>query len=429
MIKIQTDEAEKFADPENLKRAKRKAADSRRQVTEGTGPGSEWLGWRRILKAPNDAELEKIDRKAAGIRQDADIFIVCGIGGSYLGARAVIEALHGLIPDQKPEIIFTGHHMGGNYLRQLLTYLDQPGEDGEPKNVYLNVISKSGSTLETALAFRVLRQWMEKRYGEDASRRIIATTGPEGGVLNRLVNEYGYEKFVIPDDVGGRFSVLTPVGLLPIAVSGIDIQTLFYGAVTKFEAYEKNADDVETYAALRYCFHEAGKELDVIGSFEPELNAFSGWIQQLLGESEGKKGKGIFPVPAAYSTDLHSVGQMIQQGKRNMIETFLVVREPLNKFIVPSASTDEDGLHYLNNVSFHQINQKALQGTIEAHLSGGVPVFRVIMEKLNEQNLGELIYFYELFTAIYVYMLNVNPFNQPGVEDYKKAMYRNLGKE
>jgi glucose-6-phosphate isomerase len=429
MISVNRDNAQSFIDEKNYNRALVKAKAGYDQILDGTGPGHEWLGWRRILKRPDLEEINQIKQLAARVGQDADVFIVCGIGGSYLGSRAVIDALNGLIPEEKPEIIYAGHQISGRYLEQLIEYLNKPNINGNNKSVYLNVISKSGSTLETALAFRVLRRWFEERYGEEASKRIIATTGPEGGVLNKLIDQKGYRKFIIPDDVGGRFSVLTPVGLLPIAVAGIDIQTLFDGAVSKFLECEKNADDILEYAAFRYQFHETGKALDVIGTFEPDMNSFTGWIQQLLGESEGKKGKGIFPVNAAYSTDLHSIGQMIQQGKRNLIESILVVEENITRFEVRESPSGSDELDYLTGRLFHEINRKALDGTIEAHTAGGVPVIRIQIQKLNAHNLGELIYFYELFTAVYVYMLQVNPFNQPGVEDYKKAMYRNLGKK
>ncbi len=428
MIRIEIRKAEQFVDSSAYQKAKEGAAVALKQLRSGKGAGSEWLGWRRILSMPDEAELERIQTDAEVIRQDTDILVVCGIGGSYLGARAVIEALNGLRPDNKPEVLFTGHHMGGRDIEQLIDYLEKPRDDGEPKSVRVNVISKSGSTLETALAFRTLRQWMEQRYGEQVSERIFVTTGPEGGVLNRMVVDKGYRKYTIPEDVGGRFSVLTPVGLFPVAVAGIDIQTLFYGAASMYEKLEKSADELLQYAAFRYCMQDAGKSVDVIGSFDPELSAFTRWVQQLLGESEGKEGKGIFPVPAAYSTDLHSIGQMVQQGRRNLIETLLVVSAPTSSLkIAKGGGTSEDGLEYLDGKSFHEINYHALEGTVEAHLEGGVPVILIILERLNAQNLGELIYFYELFTAVYVYLLGVNPFDQPGVEEYKKAMYRKLG--
>ncbi len=428
MIKTDINNALNFLNDSEINDAKQKAEKAFAMVKEQNGPGSEWLGWRRILNTPNDAELEEIAGLASSIRQQADVFIVAGIGGSYTGAMALIKALTPSFGNKGPEIIYAGHHMSGRYVDELLEYLKQPKEDGSVKSVYLNVISKSGTTLETALAFRMLRSWMHKTY-DDARKRIIATTGPEGGVLNKIISEEGYRKYIIPDDVGGRFSVLTPVGLLPVAVAGIDIQTLFYGAVSEFEENESDPEHVINYAATRYAFHEKGYAVDVFGSFEPELLGFTAWIQQLIGESEGKEGKGLFPALAGYSTDLHSIGQLIQEGQRNIIETLIAVEKPFSELSVNIGNEDDiDGLNYLGGKLFHDINQSALEGTVQAHTDGGIPVIKINIEMLNTQQMGRLIYFYELFTAVYVYMLGVNPFNQPGVEDYKRAMYRILGK-
>jgi len=428
MINVDLKEALEFVEDSEFQEAIDHAKSAFKKVVEGTGPGSNWLGWRRILAEPNDAELDRIAQHASKIREDADVFIVCGIGGSFTGAKAIIEALNLPFNSSGPEILFAGHHMSGRYLEQLMKYLQTPKSDGEPKSVYLNVISKSGSTLETALAFRTIRKWMHEFYDE-VKHRIIATTGKEGGVLNKIIEEEGYSKYIIPEDIGGRYSVLTPVGLLPISVAGIDIQTLYYGAVSEYEHLENDADTVLKYSAFRYLMHKKGVALDVIGSFEPELMGFAYWTQQLLGESEGKEGVGLFPAVAGYSTDLHSIGQMIQQGQRNMMETLFVVDSPISKFSVPEVNSDTDQLGYLNGKLFHDINKSAQQGTVQAHLEGGVPVVRILIDKLNAQQLGQLIYFYELMTAVYVYMLNVNPFNQPGVENYKQAMYRLLGKK
>ncbi|PKD44725.1 glucose-6-phosphate isomerase [Rhodohalobacter barkolensis] len=428
MIKIKLDNAVDFVEESELESALQQAEKAFKQVVDGTGPGNDWLGWRRILAEPNDAEIDQIQQHATKIREDADIFIVCGIGGSFTGAKAIIEALNMPFNEQGPEILFAGHHMSGRYLEQLLKYIQAPKENGDPKSVYLNVISKSGSTLETALAFRTIRKWMHEAYGDEAKSRIVATTGQTGGVLNKIIAEEGYKKYIIPEDIGGRYSVLTPVGLLPVAVAGIDVQTLYYGAVAEFELQEKNPETVLKYSALRYTLHKKGVALDVIGSFEPELMGFAAWTQQLLGESEGKKGKGLFPAIAGYSTDLHSIGQMVQQGQRNMMETLFVVESPLSKMKVPQVENDTDQLNYLDGKLFHDINKSAREGTVQAHREGGVPVVEIILEKLNAQQLGHLIYFYELMTAVYVYMLEVNPFNQPGVENYKQAMYRLLGK-
>lgn len=428
MIKIDCTGARKFISEAEFEGALRESKSAFSQVIESSGPGNNWLGWRRILQNPNDAEMDRIAQHAVQIRRDADIFIVCGIGGSYTGAKAIIDALKPVFKKNGPEILYAGHHMGGSYLSQLLDYLQTPKIDGKSKSVYLNVISKSGSTLETAIAFRTLRSWIHNTF-EDASERITATTGASGGVLNDIVEEEGYQKYVIPDDVGGRFSVLTPVGLLPVAVAGFDIQTLFYGAVSEFKKKEESPDELLDYASVRFALHKKGYALDVIGSFEPELMGFAAWTQQLLGESEGKEGKGLFPATASYSTDLHSIGQMIQQGQRNLIETLFVVEKPISLLKITESNSDIDGLDYLSGKTFHEINHSAQEGTVQAHIEGGVPVIRIIIEKLNEQQIGELIYFYELMTAVYVYMLKVNPFNQPGVENYKKAMYRLLGKK
>lgn len=427
MLKVDISKAKDFISDSEFEHSIEKAQNSLDKVSSGSGKGAEWLGWRTLLSDPNDAILEDISSTAADIREDADIFIVCGIGGSFLGARAVLEVFNSTLAEkQSPEIMFAGHHMGAKYHKQLLRYISQPKPDGSAKSVYVNVISKSGTTLETALAFRLLRRWMNETYGEEAADRIICTTGPAGGVLNRLIDEKGYRKFIIPENVGGRFSVLTPVGLLPIAVGGVDIQTLFYGAVSKYEELEESPDSVLEYAAIRYALYIQGKAIDVITSFEPELNGFCKWMQQLLGESEGKVGKGIFPTVASYSTDLHSIGQMVQQGTRNLLETVIGIQQPVEELEIPELEQDDDELNYLAGKSMHEINKAALDGTRQAHLEGRVPVISIFLDKLNAQHVGELIYFYELFTAVYVYCLDVNPFDQPGVEAYKKAMYKLL---
>lgn len=429
MINCDVRIARSFLRDEAYIRSRTKADVGLEQLKSKTGPGSQWLGWRDILASPNDAELQQIDELAEKIRSEADIFIVCGIGGSYLGAKAVIDALSPHFGKRGPEIIYAGHHMGGRYLEELVDYIEAKKADGSDKNVFLNVISKSGSTLETALSFRTLRDKMEEMYGEETANKIICTTSKEGGILNELIDQKGYQKFVIPDNVGGRFSVLTPVGLIPIAVAGIDIKTLFYGAVSAFKRYEKDTEPILEYATLRNALHEEGKTIDVFATFEPELKSFGGWIQQLLGESEGKEGQGIFPTVAAYSTDLHSLGQFIQQGKRSLMETFIIVDKPFSDLEVTELEGDDDKLNYLAGKSFHEINTKARIGTTEAHHDGGVPIVNISIEALNEENVGELIYFFELLTGVFVYSLGVNPFNQPGVEDYKKAMYRLLGKD
>lgn len=429
MINCDIRTARAFINDETYIKSRTRADIGLQQLKTKTGPGSEWLGWRDILAKPNDAELEEIVKLAQSIRLEADVFIVCGIGGSYLGAKAVIDALSSHFRKNGPEIIYAGHHMGGKYLSELLDYLKTPKEDGSLKSIYLNVISKSGSTLEPALSFRAIREVMEEMYSDDVNSRIICTTSKEGGILNPQIEIKKYKKFIIPDDVGGRFSVLTPVGLLPIAVAGIDIKTLFYGAVSAYQKYEEDAEEILEYAALRNALHEEGKTIDVFACFEPELASLGGWIQQLLGESEGKEGKGIFPAVASYSTDLHSLGQFIQQGQRSLMETFIVIENPFSKLKVTEIKGNDDKLNYLAGKSFHEINTNARLGTTEAHQEGDVPIVNITIKALNEENIGRLIYFFELLTGVFVYSLGVNPFNQPGVEDYKKAMYRLLGKE
>jgi glucose-6-phosphate isomerase len=429
MVKINLDKAREFLSDKEFRQAFQEAKKSLRLIKNKSGEGAEWLGWRELLDDPNDAELEQLERLATTIRSQADVFIVCGIGGSYLGARAVIEALSLFFGNKEPEIIYAGHHMSGKYLQELISYLEEPNAEGEPKSVYLNVISKSGTTLETALSFRVIRKWMSERFPKDVDDRIVCTTSAKGGALNQLVGEYGYKKFVIPDNVGGRFSVLTPVGLFPIAVADIDIRSLFYEAVSKYEELENDPQPVLAYAATKYALFQQGKTLDIITSFEPQLKALGGWLQQLLGESEGKDGKGMFPALATYSTDLHSIGQFIQDGPRIMMETFIGLETAPKNFTVAEAAGNHDGLDYLAGRSFHDINMNAFEGTLQAHVNGGgVPSIVVTLEKLNAQHIGEFIYFYELMTAIYCYCLGVNPFNQPGVEDYKREMFQLLGK-
>lgn len=429
MINTDFSKAKNKLSDTDFSEARNKALSSFEKIRQKSGAGAEWLGWRSMLADPNDAMLEELDSTAASIRQQADVFLVCGIGGSYLGARAIIDSLQPFFPiGSGPEIIFCGHQLSGRYLEELITYLEQPNEEGEPKSVYLNAISKSGTTLETALAFRTLRVWMEQHYEDDIRERIICTTSPDGGAFNRLIDEKKYRKFEIPEDVGGRFSVLTPVGLLPVAVAGIDIRSLFYQAVKKYNDLENNPDPAIDYAACRFALYKKGVSTDVITSFEPQLHSLGLWLQQLFGESEGKQGKGIFPAVSTFSTDLHSIGQFIQGGPRELMETFITVKKPISEFKVAGTSQDHDGLNYLAGKSFHEINQKAFKGTLSAHSEDGVPCITVSLDEVNAPHIGEFIYFFELITAIYCYCLDVNPFDQPGVEAYKKEMYKLLGK-
>ncbi len=428
MITIETKLARKFLSDEEHNLAAGVVKDSSEQLDKRTGKGTEWLGWQDILREPNDALLENMESIGTEIHKTADVFIICGIGGSYLGARAVIEALTPEFPNRGPEIIYAGHHISGRYLERLIDYLDKPKADGSTKQVYLNVISKSGTTMETAIAFRILRKWMHDRYGEDAVSRIFCTTSKEGGALNKIIRAHGYRKFILPDDIGGRFSVLTPVGLLPIAAAGIDVKSLFYGAVACYRKLEEDRGNLLDYVTTRFALYRKGYAIDLIASFEPALVSMGGWLQQLYGESEGKNGQGLFPAVARYSTDLHSLGQMVQDGRRNVVETFLHIQKPEPSLTLSEESRDYDGLNYLSGKTMEEVNDKAFQGTVQAHGEGGVPVFIAGIEEQNTECVGHAIYYFELATAIFVYSLGENPFDQPGVEAYKKAMYRLLGK-
>lgn len=416
-----------------------------RAVIDKTGAGSEWIGWRDLLATPNDALLEELTHQGQEIRDRADVLVCVGIGGSYLGADAVIGALSPYFPSsadparaeaslfesdaaggKTPEILFAGHHLSGRYLKELLSYL-------EGKSVYVNMISKSGTTLEPGIAFRVIRDWMEDRF-EDCDRRIIATTDAERGALRALASEKGYRTHIIPDDVGGRFSVLTPVGLLPIAAAGFDIRSLFYGAVAMMKEIDQREDHPAlAYASRRYALHESGFTTEVLSVFEPALSGLGGWWQQLFGESEGKEHKGLFPATCLFSTDLHSLGQYLQEGRRNVTETFLTLKDDRGHMTVPEWDSDADGstadgLSFVAGKSFSEVTQAALHGTMDAHVQGGVPVQHLEIERLDENSLGALIYFFEHVVAIGGYLLGINPFDQPGVEAYKRAMYERLGR-
>ena len=393
-----------------------------RALLEKTGAGASETGWRDLLLDPDDALLEDIAATAAEVRARADVLICIGIGGSYLGAEAVIRALTpALLKPEGPEVLFAGHHLSPRYHAELLRYL-------EGRSVYVNVISKSGSTLEPSLAFRFVRRFVEERF-DDAERRIIVTTGPEGGLLNPLRDEKGYRKYVIPDGVGGRFSVLTPVGLLPIAAAGLDARALLYGAVGL--ARTLSDPDVDhpalDYAGDRYLLHEQGYKIELMAVMEPALAAFGGWWQQLFGESEGKEHKGLFPAVATYTSDLHSLGQYVQQGQRTLVELFLQAEGAAGP-VVRAEAGNPDRLNYLAGKSYAEINGVAHAATAEAHAEGGVPNATLILGRLDAQTLGEAVYFFEHAVAVSGYLLGVNPFDQPGVENYKQKMFARLGR-
>jgi glucose-6-phosphate isomerase len=374
--------------------------------------------------------MEKIERLAESIRSKSKIFVVIGIGGSYLGSRAVIDALSHhfaqLKKEEKPVVLYAGQNISEDYLGDLLEILDE-------KDYSLCVISKSGTTTEPAIAFRVLKNHLENKYGKtEAQNRITAITDKEKGALKQLSNEEGYETFIVPDDVGGRYSVLTPVGLLPIAVAGFNIRSLIEGAKKmKQELLESTAiskNPVSAYAAVRNALYTSGKTTEIMVNYEPRLFYFTEWWKQLYGESEGKEQKGIFPAGVGFTTALHSMGQYIQDGLRNIFETVLSVQNPDSKLTVPHDDKNLDKLNYIAGMPFHEVNHQAETGTTLAHLDGGVPNLQIEVPRINEDILGQLIYFYEMACAVSGYILGVNPFDQPGVEAYKKNMFALLGK-
>ena len=392
------------------------------------GMGNDFLGWLDLPENYDKEEFERIKKSAAKIKNDSDILIVIGIGGSYLGARAAIEflrsSLYNSLKKDTPEIYFVGNSISPSYLNDILALC-------EGKDVSVNIISKSGTTTEPALAFRIFRELLEEKYGkEGAKSRIYATTDKERGTLKQLSDENGYETFVIPDDVGGRFSVLTAVGLLPIAVAGCDIDELMKGAADAKKEYVKPdlSNQCYKYAAIRNILRNKGKSVEMLVSYEPSFSMMSEWFKQLYGESEGKDQKGIFPASATFSTDLHSLGQFVQDGSRIMFETVVTFNKPKSDYFVKDDPNNFDGLNFLSNQNMSIINEKAFEGTILAHTEGGVPNVVITLEDFSEYELGYLIYFFEKACAISGYMLGVNPFDQPGVESYKKNMFALLGK-
>ena len=405
------------------------AADALAKVDNGTGAGNDFLGWTDLPTRTTQAELEDIIATARSLQKDCEYVVCIGIGGSYLGAKAVIEALSDSfaayrIDHTNPKVIFAGQNIGEDYLFELRNLLAD-------KKFGIIVISKSGTTTEPAIAFRILKEQLEQRVGkEEASRRIVAITDAKRGALRQLATEEGYKTFVIDDNVGGRFSVLSPVGLLPIAVAGYDIMALMAGAaemqVATKEATLENPAVV--YAATRNALYRAGKKIESLVNYNPKLHFLAEWWKQLYGESEGKDGKGIFPAAVDFSTDLHSMGQWIQDGERTIFETVISVDAPEHETIVPTDNDNLDGLNYIAGKRVDEVNKMAEIGTRIAHVDGGVPNIRITIPALREQYLGQLIYFFEKACGISGYMLGVNPFDQPGVEAYKRNMFALLGK-
>lgn len=415
-----------FITKDEIESFKNKVIDINNELESKKDIQEEMLGWLNIFKNYKDCEIKDIIDTANNIKEKADVFIIVGIGGSYLGARAVIEMFKKYFgKDNKyPEILFAGNNMSGAYLEDLLEYI-------KDKEVYINVISKSGKTLEPAITFRVLKLFLEEKYGENAKERIIVTTDKEKGISKEIANKYGYKSFIIPDNIGGRYSVLTPVGLLPISVAGIDIRQILLGMEYARNIYSINDlenNDAFKYAIVRNILYNKGKSIEIFTNFEPKMHYFIEWTKQLLGESEGKDGKGIFPVGVDYSTDLHSLGQMIQEGKRNIFETNLNIINKKNNFKVVKAKDNLDKLDYLEGIKLDDINEKAYLGTVKAHIDGGVPNIIINIPEINEFIIGQLIFFFEKSCAISAKILGVNPFNQPGVEAYKTNMMQLIDK-
>lgn len=410
---------------EKLENYEKRALEAFDTLMKRDGEGNDFLGWIDRPVDYDKDEFERIKKASQKIRENSDVLVSIGIGGSYLGIKAVEVACDSYFSsDRKTEIIYAGNQLSGEYLVDLLAYL-------EDKDYSLNVISKSGTTTEPAIAFRILKEALEEKYGkEEAKSRIFATTDRKKGALKELADVEGYESFVVPDDIGGRFSVISAVGLLPLAVAGVDIDEFMAGFADGREKYTVNSieNDAIKYAAVRNMLHENGKDIEILLSYEPKLSFVAEWWKQLYGESEGKDGKGLFPASVSNTTDLHSMGQMIQDGVRNVFETVIEVENAKKDITIKEDAKNLDGLNFLAGKTMSYINKQAMEGTTMAHVEGGVPNIRIKIDEVNERKLAELFYFFEIAVGVSGYMLGVNPFNQPGVEAYKKAMFKLLGK-
>lgn len=423
---------DKFVREEELDHIQSQVTLADKELREGTGPGNDFLGWIDLPENYDKDEYVRIKEAAEKIRSNSKALIVIGIGGSYLGSRAAIDFLSHSFVDQlddeernAPKIFYAGNNISSTYLADLVEIV-------KDMDFSINVISKSGTTTEPAIAFRIFKDLLIEKYGEEELHdRIFITTDSEKGALKSLANEEGFETFVIPDNVGGRFTVLTPVGLLPIAVAGGDIDELMRGAADARKAYsnpELKENDAYAYAALRNILYRKGKTVEMLVNYEPRLSFFNEWWRQLFGESEGKDQRGIYPTSGNFSTDLHSVGQYVQDGRRDMLETVVNVATPTKSINIPSQEDDLDGLGYIQGKDVDFVNQKAFQGTLLAHVDGGVPTMVVNLPDMSAYTLGHLFYFFEIAVGISGYLNAVNPFDQPGVEDYKKNMFALLGK-
>ncbi len=428
-IKLNLKYAGEYAAAEKLEAMQPEVSKAHAMLHNGTGKGNDFLGWIDLPVNYDKAEFEEIKACAEKVKKDSDALIVLGIGGSYLGARAVIEFIksnnYNLIKKDTPDIYYGGNTISSSSVAELMKLV-------EGKDFSINVISKSGTTTETAIAFRIFKKLLEEKYGkEEAAKRIYVTTDKSKGALKALADSEGYKTFVVPDDVGGRYSVLTAVGLLPIAVAGIDIDALMKGAADAREAYSNDdlaVNDCYKYAAVRNILYRSGKSIEMLAAYEPSMTLWCEWFKQLFGESEGKENKGIFPSSAIFSTDLHSLGQYIQQGERKLFETVMWVNEPQSNVEIEFDEVNGDGLNFVAGKTVHYVNSKAFAGTVLAHSDGDVPNILIEIDRQDEYNLGWLIYFFEKACGVSGYILDVNPFDQPGVESYKKNMFALLGK-
>ncbi len=428
-MKLNTRYLKGFVNEHELKAIEPQVLAAHRTLTEKSGLGNDYLGWTTLPKDYDREEFSRIKAAAKKIQSDTDLLLVIGIGGSYLGARAALELLrspyYNNLKKDTPDIYFVGNSISPDYLNTVLALC-------EGRRVSVNIISKSGTTTEPALAFRVFRELLEQRYGrEEARGRIYATTDKARGTLKELSDREGYETFVIPDDVGGRYSVLTAVGLLPMAVAGIDIDAVMGGAAAAMDDLAVDdlcKNDCYKYAAYRNILYRKGKQVELLVSYEPAFTMMNEWFKQLFGESEGKDQKGLFPASVVFSTDLHSMGQFIQEGSRCMFETVVDIQNSTKDFFVKDDPENLDGLNFLSNQNMSVVNHKAMQGTILAHTEGGVPNMVLEVPEINEHEFGYMVYFFEKACAISGYLLAVNPFNQPGVESYKRNMFALLGK-
>jgi glucose-6-phosphate isomerase len=429
-IRINVDGIAPFVNKNTEKSLIEKAVEANKSLYDRTGKGNDFLGWVNLPLLVSESDIAEIETVSNNLREISDVVIVTGIGGSYLGAKAVIEALSSsfdaYVDSGNPKIVFAGHHLDEDYLSELLDFI-------ENKRVSCIVISKSGTTTEPAVAFRIIKRHIERKYGKEGAReRIVAITDHSRGALRKLSEQEGYRTFVIPDDVGGRFSALTPVGLLPISVAGVDIRIFLKGATDMEKASHSDITADENicirYAVARNLLYNNGKKIEILANYNPKLHYLTEWWKQLFGESEGKEGKGIFPAGVDFTSDLHSMGQYIQEGERILFETVISVEKSREELVIPEDADNLDQLNFLSGKRIGEVNRMAELGTMLAHVDGGVPNIRIEIPELNAYVIGQLIYFFEKSCGISGYVLDVNPFDQPGVEAYKRNMFALLGK-